>query len=128
MLPSRSTDGKPAAPVIDLVCAFDLACRRAGLNHDEVAGLLDITKQQLYAQLRRTGHFSLTRLVGLRDHKDGRKFLREYWPLVAHDMGLPDVANALNVADAFHCLINTLQVRMAKAELSVAEEPEKKRA
>lgn len=123
MLPVRTTK-----PAIELIATFDLACRRAGLTHDEVAGLLNMQKQQLYQQLRLQGHFSLTRLVSLRNDPDGRKFLREYWPLVAADMGIPEVADKLAVADAFQVFIDALQVRMLKAELHAAAEPEKKRA
>jgi hypothetical protein len=125
MLRTRSTDLRPT---IELISTFDLACRRAGLTHDQVAGLLGMKKEQLYQQLRLQGHFSLTRLVRLRDDPDGRKFLREYWPLVAADMGISEVANKLAVADAFQVFIDTLQVRMAKADLHAAEMPEKKRA
>lgn len=125
MLQRRRTDTGPA---IELSDTFDLACRGAGLTHDQVAGLLNIPKQQLYQQLRLQGHFSLTRLVRLRDYPDGRRFLRHYWPLVAADMGIPEVADALNVADAFQVLVDTIQVRMAKADLRAAAEPEKKRA
>lgn len=112
----------------ELLTAFDKACRLAGLTHDQVAGMLGMKKEQLYQQLRLRGHFSLTRLVRLRDDPNGRRFLRHYWPLVAADMGLPDVANALNVADAFQLLMDTIQVRMAKAEIAAAEQPEQKRA
>lgn len=125
MLPARTTDRKPA---IELKETFDLACRRAGLTHDQVAGLLGMKEQQMFQQLRLQGHFSLTRLVRLRDDADGRKFLREYWPLVAADMGLPEFAEKIATADSFHAFVNALQLQMAKADLRVAEQPEKKRA
>lgn len=120
MLPRRTIDRKPA---VDLIAAFDLACRRAGLTHDQVAGLLGMKEQQLHQQLRLQGHFSLTRLVRLRDDVDGRKFLREYWPLVAADMGISEVADKLAIADAFTVFIDALQKRMAHAELRTTIAP-----
>src|SRR4051812_36845743 len=108
MLSRRTTDRRPAIALIE---TFELACGRAGLTRDAVARMLGLKPEQLYQQLRLQGHFSLTRLVQMRDDPDGRRFLREYWPLVAADMGLPEVADALNVADAFHCFVNALQVR-----------------
>jgi hypothetical protein len=125
MVPGRQTDPKPP---IDLIATFALACRRAGLTHDQVARLLKLKPEQLYQQLRLQGHFSLTRLVRLRDDPDGRKFLREYWPLVAHDMGISEVADSMASPMRSPCSSTDAAEADGARGSARGGEPEKKRA
>jgi hypothetical protein len=106
---------------IDLVEMFDRACKTAGMQHKEIAGLMGVTKETLYGMLRQRRPLSLVRLLKLRDDPDGRKFLRAYWPLIGEAMGLPEFAHGLRVADALLLFINHTQKTMAHAEMVARE-------
>ena len=108
-------------PVLD----FDLATHvvrareRAGLKHDALATLMGISSQQLSQQLAARGHLSLQRLIfaACRD-ADGKRFLRELFLLIRDEMGWEDFDQ---IAARLSELVNAVQVRQAKAELSREE-------
>jgi hypothetical protein len=106
---------------VDLIAAFDQACMSAGLSHKQVAALMEIKPEQLWQMLNQHRPFSLVRLLKLRDDADGRKFLRAYWPIVGEQMGLPEFAHGLRVADALLLFINHTQKTMAHAEMVARE-------
>lgn len=113
---------------IDHKDLFDKACKAAGLQHKDIAGLMDIREETLYGMLCQRRPLSIVRLIQLKDSADGRKFLRAYWPLVGEAMGLPEFSDGLRVADALQQFIANLQVRMVKCELVSREVQDEKRS
>src|SRR4029077_3705041 len=103
--------------LVDQSQIVDIACRRAGLTQDRVARIYGVSPQQFSQQVRGIGHLSVRRLMAMAIEEDGRKFLREYWPLAAEAMGMVDIAEALAWRDQFVQLIGKVQVHMLKAQL-----------
>ena len=112
------------APSVDQSDLVDKACKRAGLTQDRVARIYGVSPEQWYQQVRGIGHLSVRRLFLMAAEEDGRRFLREYWPLAAEAMGMGDLAEALEWRDTFAKLVSKVQVKMAKCELRKREDEE----
>lgn len=108
-----------AAPVVNLRKPFETAARRANLTLDACARLMGITPQLLDQQLNCHGnnHLSLRRVFLLATDADGRRFLREFWPLAAEACGQTELADALRLADGLAAFVDHAQSKWVKAEL-----------
>ncbi len=107
------------APKVNLRVPVETAAKRANLTLDAVARMMGISPQLLDQQIDCVGnnHLSMRRVFLLATDPDGRRFLREFWPLAADACGQPELADALRLADGLAAFVSHTNVKYAKAEL-----------
>lgn len=111
----------PSEAVSAFAEATRAACRDAGISQKTLAIMLGLSDAQLSQWLAGQGNPALWRYFQLKDHPEGREFLKHFLPHIAETLGLPEYAEALKLRDVMLSLINSAQLKVAKAELKTAK-------
>lgn len=115
----------PEHSVAAFAGAFRDACVDARLSLKQVAAMLEMSEQQLDQWLTGKGNPNLYRFFALKNHAEGRAFLRAFWPHMAQAFGMEDIAATATFRDALVSFVNKVQanglLKMAKASLPEAQ-------